>query len=508
MSRRVLLPLLLALACAHAPEPAPASAPEKTPAPAPAVSAQPARVPGEEVLAHQPVVPPLSPFNAPVPTVTTLPNGLKLYVVERPGEIEGLALVIKRGATSDPVKLPGLASMSAAMLETGAGGMSQFQLAQAADRIGAQLGANASDDATVISISAMPERLHPMVSLLSALALKPTLSAAEWKKLSSRRRAELLAAQAEPVAAASLVWRRATYGSHPLGAPLEGTPESIQRMKLSDVRAFIKGFAPGDSAIIAVGGAKADVVKAELEKAFGAWRGRATPDAALVARVKAEPAQGPRFIAVDFPGKPQTVIRMGAPAVSRASPDYLALNVLNAVLGGSFTSRLNQNLREQHGYTYGAFSRFVFGVGPGPFVVATSVKTDVTAPALEQIFSELDRAAKAPITQDELAKGKALLAFDLVQELEHTSSETAAIASIFLYDLPLDEYRTFVPRLNALTLADVQGAAQRALHPDRMTLTVAGDLKTILPAIARSAPLALPAPARWGPDGEPLPAAK
>lgn len=507
MSRRVLLSLLLTLACAHAPEPAPTSAP---PAPSPQkaleASAQPKTIPGEEVLAEQPAIPPLAPFNAPVPTVTTLKNGLKLYVVERKGELEGLALVVKRGGTSDPAKLPGLASMSAAMLETGAGGMTQFQLAQAADRIGAHLNASASDDATVISISAMPEKLGPMVSLLSAMALKPTLSSAEWKKLSARRLAELLAQRAEPSVAASLAWRKATYGTHPLGEPVDGTPESIQRMKLSDVRAFIKGFAPGDSAIIAVGGAPAEQVKAALEKAFQGWKGRSVPDAALVKRVQAPPAQGPRFIAVDFPGKPQTVIRMGEPSVSRASPDYLALNVLNAVLGGSFTSRLNQNLREQHGYTYGAFSRFAFGVGPGPFLVATNVKTDVTAPALEQIFAELGRAAKQPISEAELAKGKALLAFDLVQQLEHTSSETGAIAAIFLYDLPLDEYQTFVPRLNAVTLADVQGAAQRALHPDRMTLAVAGDLKTILPEIAKSTTLSLPAPARWGPDGAPLPA--
>lgn len=510
MSRRVLGTLVsvlaLALACAHAPAPAPAPAPQ---APAPAAKvAQPARQPGEAVLSAQPEVPPLAPFAAPVPTVTTLKNGLKLYVVERPGEIEAIALVVKRGATSDPAKLPGLASMSAAMLETGAGGMSQFELARAADRIGANLNASAGDDATVISISGMQEQLSPMVSLLEAVALRPTLSRAEWKKLSARRRAELLARRADPVATDRLVWRRAAYGAHPLGDPLEGTPESIQRMTLRDVRAFIKGYAPGDSAVIAVGGAKAADVRAALEKAFGRWKGRSTPDAALEARVKAEPAQGPRFVAVDYPGKPQTVIRMGEPAVSRASKDYLALNLLNAVLGGSFTSRLNQNLRERHGYTYGAFSGFGFGIGPGPFVVATSVKTDVTAPALEEIFQELKRAAEAPISEAELAKGKALLAFDLVQTLEHTSSEASAIASLFLYDLPLDEYQTFVPRLNALTVADVQAAAQRTLHPSQMTLAVAGDLTAILPAIEKSTALGLSAPARWSPGGEPLPAKK
>lgn len=504
MSRRLLCALLLVAACAHAPPAAPAPMPAKAPAPPPAVS-QPATLPGEQVLSRQPQVLPLAPFNAPVPTVAILRNGLKLYVVERPGDaIEAIDLVVKRGATSDPERLAGLASMSAAMLETGAGGMSQFQLAQAADRIGASIGASAGDDDTVVSVSAMPEQLAPMVSLLSTLALRPTLAPAEWKKLKAHRIAELLAARADPVAADGLAWRRAAYGDHPLGDPLVGTPESIQRMQLSDVRRFVRGYAPGDSALIAVGGASATQVKAALEKAFGHWKGRSTPDVALEQRVRAMPRQGPRFIAVDFPGKPQTVVRVGEPAVSRASPDYLALNLLNAILGGSFTSRLNQNLRERHGYTYGAFSGFAFGIGPGPFVVETSVKTDVTAAALGEILSELQRAAQQPISEADLKKGKSLLAFDLVQALEHTDGAAAAIGSIFVYDLPLDEYQTFVSRLNALTVQDVRAAGARVLHPERMTIAVAGDLKVILPEIAKSPTLELPAPQRWGPGGEPL----
>jgi zinc protease len=500
MSRRVLFVSLLALACAHS-APGPVKAPsgpaaQATPAPA-------AKPSGEGVLQNAPAIPPLSPFNAPVPTVKTLPNGLTLYVVERPGEeIEALQVVLKKGGTSDPQRLQGLASLSAAMLQTGAGGMGQLELARALDGIGAQLFAGAGDDSTQIGLSAMPTHLPKMVRLLSAVTLHPTLSPAEFRKLRAQRIAQVVAQQADPVATLGRTWRQATYGPHPLGHALVGTPASLKRIQLADVRTFVRAWAPGDAAVIAVGGAKAGAVMDALTQAFGGWRGRSKPDTALAQRVQAAPPPSPRFVAVGFPHKPQTVIEVGAPAVSRASPDYLALNLLNAVLGGSFTSRLNQNLREQHGYTYGAFSGFSFGRGPGPFVVQTSVKTDTTAASLEEIFKELDRAVSQPISQAELEKGKALLAFDLVQTLQHAEGTAGAIASLFLYDLPLDEYQTFVPRLNALTVADVHQASQRTLKPDQMTVGIAGDLDQVLPTLEKLPAPKLGEPQRWTPEGE------
>jgi zinc protease len=193
---------------------------------------------------------------------------------------------------------------------------------------------------------------------------------------------------------------------------------------------------------------------------------------------------------------------VGQPAVPRSSPDYLALTLLNSVLGGSFTSRLNQNLREQHGYTYGAASRFTFGADPGPFVAYAQVKTEVTGPALKETLYELQRAVSEPLTSDELAKGRALLAYDLVQMLEHADSAAGGISALYVYDLPLDEYRTVVNRLKALTAQDVQAAAKRALQPEKMVITVAGDRKALEPQLQREAALKLPAPQLRDPSGK------
>jgi zinc protease len=503
MIRRLMIALCaLGTACSHAQKtepPAPAPAPA-----APQVSAPetPKADPAEQVLAQQPSVPPLAPFNAPVPQVTRLPNGLELYVVEREGEgIEALQLISRHGALADPPKLAGLASMSAAMLEAGSAGKSQLEIARAIEDLGATMHASGDFDALAVTISALPSRLDGMVGLLADVALRPNLDAKEFTLLQQKREAELLASKAEPRAAAGRAFGRAVYPGSPLGEPLTGTPDSVKAMKLKDVRRFLAGVVPGNTAIVAVGGAQASEVVAALTRAFGGWKGGKP---AALPNVDKLPPPGPRFVLVDYPGKPQSVLRVGQASVPRKSPDYLALNLFNSVLGGSFTSRLNQNLREQHGYTYGAFSAFGFGIGPGPFEVVTSVQTPATGASLSEIFKELHRATAEPITAEELRKGKALLAFQLVEELQHAEGAAQAIGAIPIYGLPTDEYRTFVPRLNALTVEGVTAAAQRALQPTQLTVLIAGDAGQAIEQVGKTQGLSLPPPERLGPFGEPV----
>lgn len=439
------------------------------------------RLPGEEVLSQQPVVPELSAFDAPVPEVKTLSNGLKVYLVERPeSTLQAVRLVVKRGASSDPVKLPGLASMTAEMLEAGSGGKTQAQMAAAADAIGATLAVGAGQDFTMMSISALKTQLPAMTGLLAQVALRPNFAAADWKKLQAQRTAELIAARARPEVGAELAFRAAVYGNHPLGRPGSGTPESVKAMTLAQVKGFFQSFSPQQAALVAVGGASSAEVLAELERTFGKWKARGATPAPAAAAV---PTEAPRLVVVDFPGKPQTVLRMGHPAVPRSSPDYLSLEVLNTLLGGSFTSRLNANLREKNGYSYGAGSYFSYGVGPGPFMVSSNVKTEVTGPALREALREVRGVVEQALTQQELEKGKALLAADLVRELETSGQAAGAISEIFLYDLPLDEYRTFVSRLKALTVEEVNAAARRVLKPEQLTITLAGDLAKVEPQL-------------------------
>lgn|GEM_PF-89680 len=456
-----------------------------------AAAPKPVEMPGEEVLDAQPKLAPLAPFAAPVPKLITLPNGLRIYLVERQGDgIEAINLVLRRGGAASPDK-PGLASLTASMMEAGAAGMSQTKLAEAADRIGGSLRVSASQFATVVGISAMPTRLPAMVALLGKVALQPTFAEAEWKRIRAQREAEIVDARAQPGVGADHAFRSAVYGSHPLGRPLEGTAESVKALSLADVKAFYAGYSPQEAALVAVGGAAGKDVIAALTKAFGGWKaGRAPAPQQDLAKAEL-PEAAPRLVMVDFPGKPQSVLIVGQPSVPRSSPDHLALELLNAILGGSFTSRLNQNLRELHGYTYGAGSAFQFGRGPGAFYARSSVKTDVTGAALGEVIKEIDRAVAEPITQPELERGKALLTYELTEQLSHADSAAGAIAAIFIYDLPNDEYAGFVQRLSGLTVGDVQAAAQRALRPGSMTVTIAGDLKAVTPQL-EAAKLGLP----------------
>jgi zinc protease len=249
-------------------------------------------------------------------------------------------------------------------------------------------------------------------------------------------------------------------------------------MKLADVKQVYASFGPQRAALVAVGGAKAeDVVKA-LRSEFGGWRARA----ATAPAPTAQPAsRRPRLVLVDFPGKPQSVVMVGQPSAPRSSPDYLALEVMNAILGGSFTSRLNQNLREQHGYTYGAGSTFAWGSRFSPFFARSSVKTDVTGPALGEMLKELKTAAQ--LDESELAKGRALLAFNLAEQMSHATALATAVGEIWLFGLPRDELRTYVPRLRALTADAVQAATKRALDAEQMTVVIAGDRAKVEPQL-------------------------
>ncbi len=448
----------------------------------------------DAVLERRPAVAELKPFAAPVPKVRTLANGLKLYIVEKPGDgIEAVELVVKRGAADDPPALPGVASLAMDMLEAGSAGRSQTDMAAASDSIGASLHAGAGADGSVISGSAMAINIEPLVALFADVALRPNFADAEWQRITSQRQADLLAARAEPGVGAARAFSAAVYGDHPYGKPSEGTVESVKSMKLDDAKAFFARFDPRSSALVAVGGVPEARMAELLTKVFEGWRA-ATPSAdkgADLPQARPAPAERPRAVVVDFGDKPQTVLRIGQPAASRSSPDVMALRVWNSVLGGSFTSRLSQNLRELHGYTYGASSRFSFGIGPGPFVAGADVKTEVTADALKEALAELARAVDQPITGAELAKAKALLAFDIAQLLEHADGAASAVGQLFLYDLPPDEFATFVARLEKLTPADVLAAARRSLDPAKMTIVLAGDGKKIAAQLTAAG---LPAP--------------
>jgi zinc protease len=454
------------------------------------------RLPGEEVLDAQPVIPALSAFEAPVPKETVLKNGLRVLVVEKAGApIEALVLVVKRGSTSDPKGKQGLASLTAAMLEAGSAKKTQAEIASQADALGAELHALASYEGLNISISSLPTKLEPMAKLLADVALKPNFEPKEWKKVQEQRVAQLKERLADPRAAAANAFASALYGDGPLGHTVLGTPATVGALKLEDAKKFWAELAPGDAALIAVGTSPQKEVVELANKLFGAWKG--TAKGAPVAA--AGSAARPRLVLVEFPGRPQTVIEVGQPGVPFSSPDTIALRVMNSVLGGSFTSRLNVNLREKNGYSYGAASNFAFGREAGPFVAMSNVKTQVTGLALKEMLSELNKIVDEPLTEAEVAKGKSLLAYNLVESLQRSELTAALIGELVITGMPVDYLKQVVPRLQALTAAEVQAAAKRALDPKTMTITVVGDPGVV--GQFEAAGLQLPAPEKRAPTG-------
>jgi len=486
--KRLLVVAALVSSCHHGARPV---APESGAPPA-ATKAAPAQPPGQAAqlseaeqaaLGQQPKVPPLAPFDAPVPRIERLGNGVAVYLIERKGDgIESLRFAVRGGASADPVDKPGLASLTAALMETGAAGLSQTELAAAADAVGATLSVAATEDALVASASAMATNLRPMVKLLADVSLRPTLAQAEWTHVQQQREAALIDQRAEPRVAVTRAFRAAVYGQNALARPVDGTLVSVKAARLSDVKRFYASLAPGETALIAVGGSPIDEVLRALDEGFGSWKPKpiklSAPPSAPV------PTERPRLVLVDFPGKPQSVVVVGQPSVPRSTPDYLPLEAFNSVLGGSFTSRLNQNLRELHGYTYGAASGFAFGRGPGPFAARSSVKTDVTGAALGEMLKELRLGAAQALAADELEKARALLAFKLVETLSHADALAGTVVEMFVNGVPPEELKTFVPRLQALTPQSVLAATARAIDPARMTIAIAGDKAAVLPQLA------------------------
>jgi predicted Zn-dependent peptidase len=272
------------------------------------------------------------------------------------------------------------------------------------------------------------------------------------------------------------------YGKgHRYGTPQTGTAETIKTFMPDDLRAFYaSAFRPENATLLAVGDITADKVMPLFEKHFGGWKASGSAAAEKLPPVE-QPAARQIYL-VDKPGAPQSQIRIGWIGVPRSTPDYFPLIVMNTVLGGSFTSRLNNNLREVHGYAYGASSSFDMRAGPGPFFAAAGVQTDKTAEAVKEFFNELNAILK-PVPPDELARAKNYIALRFPSAFETTGDISRRLEDALVYHLPDDYFATYVQNIQAVTPADVQRVAQKYIQPERLAVIVVGDQKTIEPGI-------------------------
>jgi len=373
---------------------------------------------------------------------------------------------------------PGLASLVADMLDEGAGTRSALEIADTIDYLGAQLTTDASWDAASVDLHVPVARLAEALPVMVDVIQRPTFPADELDRMKKERLASLLEAQDDPEELVRFAFPRIVYGrSHQYGTSMLGTRAAIQGFTVEDLRRFHQArYLPVARTVIVVAGdVTADTVVPMIEKAFG------TSTAAFDGGQPGEAAPKPgtrRVYLVDKPGAAQSQIRIGWIGVPRATPDYFPIRVLNTILGGSFTSRLNNNLREVHGYAYGAGSAFEMRRGAGPFYAAAGVQTDKTVDALKEFFTELTRIHE-PVPADELEKAKRYLALQLLREFETTRDVAASVSQLFVYGLPGDFYQTYGDRVAAVTAEDVKRAADKYIQPGTLAVVIVGDRKAI-----------------------------
>lgn len=430
--------------------------------------------------ATPPALAPAPTWRLPAVQRRALSNGIPVWSVELDKvPVVQVSLLVFSGATADPPSKFGVANMTAAMLDEGAGARSSLQIADAVDYLGADLSTTSDYDASAVRLWVPVARLKEALPIMVDVALHPTFPAEELERLRKERLTSFSQMRDDPRSIASLAFPRILFGpQHRYGIPATGTPATVQALTVDDLKAYYAAnYCPSNAALVVAGAIGADAVVPLLESAFGSWKGGGSAAGGGAPPGTAQPATRQVYI-VDKPGAPQSQIIIGGVGVARSTPDYFPIEVMNTILGGSFGSRLNQNLREKHGYTYGAGSRFSMRRAPGPFTASAAVQTEVTADALKEFFNELNGIQK-PVPPDELKRAKNYEALSFPSQFETTGQVAARLEELLTYKLPDDYYGTYVPNLQAVTASQVQQAAEKYILPGRFDVVVVGDRKTI-----------------------------
>jgi zinc protease len=413
-------------------------------------------------------------LHLPTPTTFALANGMKVYLIEEHElPVVSASLVTLAGGEKNPTDKPGLAAFAARLLTEGTATRSSTELANATAQIGASLGSSASMDSAAVSVSALSNNTAPAFELLSEVALHPAFKDEEVERIRKQRLVAILQEGDEPIASTLRVANHVLYGDQPYGFQAIGTTESVKAITQADLKGYwASHYGPKDAALIFAGDLSEAEARKLAEKYFGGWSNSAASSSVLPA-APAPPAR--KIVIVDKPGSPQTTLiafGLGAP---RNTPEYPAIAEMNSVLGGLFSSRINMNLREKNGFTYGAFSGFFFYRGGGPFYAGAQVRTDVTAPAAKELFAELNRIHTDPATPAELKLAKDSSLRSLPADFETVGNEAGLMAELFVYNLPTDYFQKLPARFEAVTAADVAKAATEYIHPDNLIVMAVGD---------------------------------
>lgn len=413
----------------------------------------------------------------------TLDNGLRIIVAPAPKlPLVTVLALVEAGASTEPAHGHGVAALTARLLLEGAAGLDGVALADKFERIGASVEAHADWDVASVSLTATSDRIEAALGLVRDLLRFPTFPEREVQRLKEERLAILLQQLAEPRGLADEQFSRALYEAHArYASPEEGDAGSVRRITRDDVIAFYGArYQPGGVTLVFAGDIMMRDAAALTAALFGDWTGvRPAPAPGGLDVVQA----GRLVRVVGKADAPQSEVRVGHAGLARNTPDYFEATVMNAVLGGLFSSRINLNLREVHGYTYGAASAFDWRRGVGPFVVETAVKSDVTGAATREILSEIDRMQSAPISDDELTLATSYLDGVFPIRYETTSAIASALANLVIHGLPEDYFDVYRTRVRRITTDDVWRAARTHLHPDQLRIVIVGDPSVVAPQL-------------------------
>jgi predicted Zn-dependent peptidase len=478
---------LSACATTASQSPAPSSQPAQTQAqPAPAAPAKPADPDAWRAKAPALGQPPA--VKVPQYQKAVLKNGLSIYVSEQSGlPLTYVAVAFRAGSAADPKGKGGLANLTYGMLLEGAGNLDAIQLADAFGDLGVSPERSTDRDGTSIGVTVLKRNAEADVSLLAQVAQKPKMSPKDFDRKKGKQLADLQAMYGEPSEAAFWALGEAVWGAdHPFGHRAQGDSATVATLTLEDAKSFYRRYVgPSTTAIVFAGKVSLGEATAMVEKSFGGWR---VANEALPVAAEAPPSPRKTVTLVAREGMDQTFIVAGRPGVAAGHPDAEQLMLVDAIFGGIFSSRLNLNLREAHGYTYGAFSASQSWRGGGVLLAGSPVRADVTGPAISELMGEIKGLKERPITAKELSDAKEGLIRSMPGWFETVDWIGQSGTGLFYRDYPLDRFERLLEVMRTTELARVQQLANDYYQPSLMQMVLVGD-----PQIAQKqvAPLGL-----------------
>ncbi len=419
-------------------------------------------------------------FRFPAFQRARLDNGLQILAARLPRcPLVGMEILVPAGGQFNPVSQPGLAGLHGELLDEGSGERSALDIAKHVEALGGSLVSGGGWNVAYVDVDLLSTHMVDGLELLAEIVRTPRFESDEIERVRQQRLAEILRRRGQPTAVAEWTFSKAVYAGTPYERPLIGTAESLERITRDDIRNFYqRHVVAGGAFLVAVGDLDPDELCAQAQAHFGDWSSPPPPE---LPEIVPEMLAETQVHLVDRPGSAQTQLHIGHAGLPRQHPDFVPLLILNAILGGKFTSRINLNLRERHGYTYGASSALVQRQGPGPFYVRTAVANDVAGAAAGEVVHEIRRICEQEVSEEELRETQDYLVGVFPYTLQTISDLIRRFEALAIFELPEDYFESYPSMVYGTTRKQLLSAARRHLHPDRLAIVAAGPAEELRP---------------------------